>query len=574
MTLSRARTIACISATLTAHTTFALVARAQELRGTVRDSASNTPVAGAVVILLDAPGRSLARTLTNESGQYRLVLVPAVERLRVVHIGFRPRELTLPRVAPSQDTARLDITMVRLATLLEPVNVLARACGSRPDRASAIALLEQARTVLLATVVAQEANPGTVVAYGFQRRMKGTSDRIDYQTVRSDSLAGVSKSFVATRRGAAFVHDGFLGPSENGQDVLFAPDAETLLDEDFVNAYCFRLMQSERTRPHQLGLGFSPPDRKAGRVDIEGTLWVDTLSRTLQDIEFRYVGLDRRIQAFGPGGQISFRAMPNGVVLIDRWHLRLVGSRFEETVPGAERRIDPYPRLTFMVEEAGAELARARWPSGHEWQGSLGALRIDGVTAAGSPAIGARLRVPGTPYAAATDSGGSLEMRDLIPGPYDPVIVDPRLADVGLEIPTGVKVVAVRDSTIRMRLHIPTPEDYVLGRCDAQGRRGQGDATLILVRVFAPDGTPIQDAELSAYKPMGPGEASSLEWTPVRLGGTTASDGVFALCTDKIAVRQTLRLTVRHDGYSAVERIFQLMDPLTILRVELAPSAR
>jgi hypothetical protein len=568
MTLLRATTIAFLFATVPA------VARAQELRGTVRVSASNAPVAGAVVVLLDAPGRSLARTLTNESGQYRVVLVSGVERVRVVHIGFRPREVQPPNAASSADTARLDIAMVRLATLLEPVSVSARACGSRADRIPAIALLEQARAVLLATVVAQEANPGTVVAYGFQRRMNGTSDRIDFQTVRADSLAGVSKSFTATRRGADFIRDGFLGPSENGQDVLFAPDAETLLDNDFVNAYCFRLMQPEKTRPHQLGLGFSPPDRKAGRVDIDGALWVDTLSRTLRDIDFRYVGLDPRIQRFGPGGQISFRAMPNGVVLIDRWHLRLVGSHLDTTAMAVSRWINTTAGLTFMVQEAGAEVARARWPSGHSWQGSLGALRVNGVTASGSPAIGARVRLPGTPYAATTDSTGALEMGDLIPGPYDLVVVDPRLAAVGLEIPTGMKVVAVRDSTIRMRLHIPTAEEYVTGRCNAQGRRQRGDMTMILMRVLAPDGTPVKDAGLSAYKPVGPGAAGAIEWEPVRIGGTTGSDGVFALCTDAIALHETLRINVRADRYRGAQRIFQVMDPLTILRVQLEPASR
>ncbi|HTE46224.1 MAG TPA: carboxypeptidase-like regulatory domain-containing protein, partial [Gemmatimonadaceae bacterium] len=378
---------------------FGQAVRAQELRGTVRDSASNQIVAGAVVTLLDAPGRTLGRTLSNERGEYRLRIGSRADRLRVVHIGFRPRELALPA-----NPARLDVGVVRLATLLEPINVSARACGSRPDRTSAIALLEQARTVLLATVVAQESNPGEVVAYGFQRRMDGTSDQIEYQTVRADSLVHASKSFWATRRGGEFVRDGFLGQSADGRDALFAPDAETLLDDEFVNAYCFRLMRPEPTRPYQLGLGFSAPDHRANRVDIDGALWIDTLTRTLRDIEFRYIGLDPRIQRFGPQGRISFDEMPNGVVLIDRWRMRLVGSRLDTAVRVTARKIDTTERLVFLAQESGAELARAAWPSGHSWQGSLGALRLNAVTGVGTAAVGARLRIPGTPYGGTVDA--------------------------------------------------------------------------------------------------------------------------------------------------------------------------
>jgi hypothetical protein len=94
------------------------------------------------------------------------------------------------------------------------------------------------------------------------------------------------------------------------------------------------------------------------------------------------------------------------------------------------------------------------------------------------------------------------------------------------------------------------------------------------VRVLTLAGQPIKDAELSASKPVGPGEATAIEWTPVRIGGTTGSDGVFALCTDRIALHQILRITVRHDGYTAREKIFQLKDPLTILRFELEPASR
>ena len=80
-----------------------------------------------------------------------------------------------------------------------------------------------------------------------------------------------------------------------------------------MTAYCFHIADSDPARPNQIGLGFVSGTRRSNRIDIEGTLWVDTVARALHDIDFRYVGLSRRVEAVGSGGRISFREMPNGV---------------------------------------------------------------------------------------------------------------------------------------------------------------------------------------------------------------------------------------------------------------------
>ena len=94
---------------------------------------------------------------------------------------------------------------------------------------------------------------------------------------------------------------------------------ETLIDDAFAQRYCVRITPPDRTRPDHVGLGFEPVDREDGRIDMVGTVWVDTLSRVLQDLTFRYVGLDRQTSALGPEGRLTFRELPNGVVIIDQW---------------------------------------------------------------------------------------------------------------------------------------------------------------------------------------------------------------------------------------------------------------
>src|ERR1051325_5905442 len=274
---------------------------AKELRGPVRNSTSRQPIPGAVLMLLDQSGAVLGRNITNERGEYRIVLSTGMQRMRVVRIGFRPKEVPLPSASGAHEAVELDVVMRALPTLLEPVRVLAGAhCPRRSDEATTFALLEQVRAGLLSIVVARAANPAALVRLTFERAMDASGDRIANQTVRIDSTESATTSFNAAHTATDFIQRGFMTDSAK-QQVFFAPDAEVLLDEGFAAGYCFRIIDPDRRRPNQIGLGFSAGDRRRNRVDIEGTLWVDTVARALRDIERRYVGLDRRIEAMRPG---------------------------------------------------------------------------------------------------------------------------------------------------------------------------------------------------------------------------------------------------------------------------------
>ena len=95
-----------------------------------------------------------------------------------------------------------------------------------------------------------------------------------------------------------------------------------MIDDAFARGYCFNIAAPDTSRPHAIGLGFVRADRKRGHVDIEGTVWIDSVSRSLTDIVFHYVGLDKRSERLRPGGRIEFRTMQNGATMIDRWYLR------------------------------------------------------------------------------------------------------------------------------------------------------------------------------------------------------------------------------------------------------------
>lgn len=527
----------------------AQAAYAQVVRGTVSDSTSRRPIPGAVLLLLDATGTVLGRNITNERGEYTIARTAVMQRARIQRIGFRPRELSLP--AWSSQDVTLDVQMVAVPAFLEPVRVTAMACAGRANQAPALALLEQARAGLLTTVVARDANPATLVMYVYERKMEGTSERIDHQRVWMDSNQRRAVSFSAVRSATDFVKLGFM--TDVGSEQMFlGPDADVLLDDGFTAGYCFRVTPASRARPNQIGLGFEAATHARGRIDIEGTLWIDTAARALRDIEFRYVGLDRRLQNLGPGGTISFREMSNGVVLVDRWSLRLIG-----TTSDTLDRNPTQPRVEIrpFVSETGGELARATWRDGTDWRGPLGVLDLQVTKRNGAPWPGLVVRFPNSPYQATSDSNGRLKIRELVPGPYSAVADDSLLALIDMRMPTDLWFMSQRDS-LALTLKVATTDEFIVDRCAAERRpdRRGVDFPHVLVRVMTSDGQPVADVRLAATT------GSMLEppatWKLVREGARTGNDGLIAICTAGFRTGQGVELTVRHEqlGVARVRR--------------------
>jgi len=435
-------------------------ARAQTLRGTVRDSSSGVPVPGAVVTLLDSAAGVAARTTTDEGGQFRAVLMGnGVRAVRVVRLGFRPRTVMLPDARDG--VIRIDVPMTSIPMSMQSVNVTAGSgCPSRPDRALAAAVLEQARAGLLATVVARSDKPAHMTRLRATRFVDLVSNQVVHQRVRIDSSGTPFGSFGAARSAADFVRLGFRSDSA-GLERYYGPDAEVLLDDRFTSAYCFHLAAAEPTRPNQIGLGFRPPNRRNGRIDVDGAIWIDTVARALVDIEYRYLGTDPRGDSFRPGGHIAFRTMPNGVVVIDRWSIRLVsgqGADMSSVVPRLANR-------SFYGIEGVGELARATWADGYTWLGPLGTLHVRVVSPDGRPVPGAVVRLADTDYRATADMNGNVGITDLMPGRYVVIRFDPDLAAIGVPVDTLLEFVAGRGRTLITRIKVPELRDYVGDRC-------------------------------------------------------------------------------------------------------------
>ncbi len=557
-------------------------ARAQEVRGTVRESLTRQPILGAVVTLVDGGGRNIGRNITDDRGRYRVVVSSATVQLRFLRIGFRPVTVPLRRTGAAVDT--VDVVMTVLPTILEPVTVSANGCPRRDDAGQALGLLEQARASLLNSVVAREANPGSVVRLRFQRMMDGTSDRIAHQAVKVDSVPRSEAPFASVRTGSQFVHEGFLKDDVGGA-TFYAPDADELLDDGFIAGYCFRLVRSDRDHPSDVGLGFSAAKSARSRVDIDGVLWVDTTQRRLRRLEFRYVGLDRSLEPAKPGGSLSFHDMANGVVLIDRWSLRLPVMR-DDTIPtgftpnclgdACDRRYTLRPRLE--AQESGGEVAHVAWPTGLAWDAPLGTLRLTALTHAHTPAIGTLVRLEDTDYSGRVDANGEVTLGRLLPGPYALIVIDSLLQPLDITLRTPVAFETVRDSVHRATIDVPTAEDYVADRCRRDRNwkdfspRKQPGAVWMLGRVVGPDGRGLNDLRArvtegsNAKRVRDESSPFALLTADKEVTSTrTGTDGIFELCQSRFVVGDSVIVSILdHESMTSAFR-FLLRYSLTVL---------
>jgi len=536
-----------------------------QVAGTVRDSSSQLPLPNTAVLVLEPSGRPVARSVTDAQGRFRLATTATTGkgraapktvyplRLRVLRMGFRPREI--PLTAASAGTY-WDISLVSFPIQLEEVQVVALTCPQRPDRKQALGLLRQVRMSLLANVVARSQSSATMQRLLYERRYEGASGRVASQSVRRRITSSTTEAFSAARSAAAFGHQGFNEGSD-GAHTYVGPDAETLLDDAFAERYCFKVAPPDRTRPLQVGLGFEPVDREDGRIDIIGTVWVDTLSRVLRDMNFHYVGLDPQTTALSPEGRLSFRELSNGVVIIDQWSLRLGsgGRQSGRTLVGRTQDVSGGAARE-RPQEIGGEIARATWPDGYTWQAPLGTIRLRAVDGQGRPASGSVVQLLDTDYQATTDLTGTFVLSDLLPGPYTASVRDPRLAALDVPSTTTVRLQAVRDSTVDARVVVESADDYVIKRCGYESGIIAGRGRL-LGRVLRADGSPASEARWTMRDEFG---------TVMVESGKVDADGFFNAC--QLPMNKSVTIDV-WQGDKRTNASRSVSEPLTTLRVVL-----
>lgn len=297
------------------------IARGQTIRGAAIDRVDSLPVAGVVVLLVDSAGTVVARSLSNERGEFRLsALTSGTYRVRTLRIGFRPA-ISQPLVLGAGEDLVQRLVLTGVPFSLDTVRVVGRAvCRIEADSAAVTyAIWEQARTALTAAQLTAQARTigATVVTY--ERILDRDGRRVREQ--RSAHHSGFSSKPWRSLSADTFRRIGYVSVELNGWITYYGPDLDVLLSSVFLEDHCFRISRSpDRSR---LGIAFEPARDRSHIPEIRGTLWLDRKSSELRSMDFRYVNISDAQEIGGAGGEMEFVRMTNGAWAISRWHIRM-----------------------------------------------------------------------------------------------------------------------------------------------------------------------------------------------------------------------------------------------------------
>ncbi|HEY4217626.1 MAG TPA: hypothetical protein VGM67_10845 [Gemmatimonadaceae bacterium] len=520
---------------------------AQRVSGHLRESASSGPVPGAVVSLLDSAGHTLARTLSAADGQYHLLGDGRGTSVHVIRIGFRP--MTLPVHGTGGDgNIVVDFSLITLPTLLETVAVHDQArCPVVANAPAAFSLWEQARSALLASVVARDVDAPTVRLISYSRELDARS-HIQSQAI-SDTIYVASRPVVASRTAAEFASKGFRDHNTKSAMVTFyGPDADVLLDSTFLQSHCISLREADGDHRDDIGIAFAPVPGQDSVVDVSGVLWLNRTVPALHTLTFRFTNLTFAEMDAAAGGDLLFTVPPNGVAMISHWNLHL---------PVMSPSLTP-PFLPHLAgySDVGGELAEASWHDGSSWIGPLATIsgHVLGKDSH-APVPDAIVRFVGSHIETQTDSSGAFTFPLTVPGPYVIEARDELMADLGVSLIGTTKVVAERAPINNIRLELPARNKAIASLCsDAGQKTARGSPrTLLLGQVRFANGSSSTDAFVSvAWRGV---DASGESTGQIgRFSGHTDSTGVFMMCGAPPAVAMTVNAT-RDSLVSEDERV-------------------
>lgn len=488
---------------------------AQIVRGRLLDAEGRGGISGAMITLLDRQGNEVRRTLSRSSGLYQLIApAPGAYRLRADRIGYAAT-LSQHFDVPPLRAVHVDIFASIEAISLAGIDATGDPrCRVRPAEGLAVARVwEEARKALAAAAWTQERGYYWYEMMDIERTLHR-----DGRKVVSEERS-LNRSFLLapyiSRPADSLTSEGFANIAPD-TSVYWAPDAEVLLSDPFLDTHCFRLRTDVYHAPGLIGLAFEPVSWRSV-PDIGGTFWLDPATAQLERLDFTYRHLDlpETVLPSGIGGTVEFEAMPNGTWIVRSWRIRMPLARLA-TSPLTGREV----AVLDGIEVEGGDVIRA-----HENDGAVALLesgprgRIVGSVLdtlnAGLP--GARVFIVGTGIESRTDREGKFELGRLDPGAYAVNFSHPYLQSLGyVPEPDEVEVMADAEPPPEVHFATPTVRWIVEQVCRDEERP---EPLRVGSAKFPMDGFLIGQVTDHAGNPV-PGETVRILWTRYGLGET------------------------------------------------------
>jgi hypothetical protein len=434
---------------------------AQVIRGAVTEVATNAPLAGVVLSVLDAQGATVLQALSDDKGAFEIRLPSAgTYSLDVKRIGVRRVQLR-PFAVADGETRRLDVSVEPLPAVLSSVKVTGRtSCVRNPEtNARTAALWEDARAALTAAVITRTLATGTTAdsVVRYQRKLDPDTWRVLYETRRRVSVA-MDRPFRSLPAEVLSV-GGYVTVNQDGSTDYYAPDADVLLSDTFLADHCFKIEAPTDTHLGEIGLAFQPiPERK--KPDVKGILWMDAKTAELKTLEFTYTWLPYEHRTGDFGGTVSFFHMPGGRWIVRSWRIRMpeFGTRRSDGVQVVSRYATP--QLARISEEGGAVPLDVLLNQSGRVMGTV----IDSAT--NKPVAGITVALEGTSDSSMTAMDGTFELPFVQPGSYTIVLRHPALDSLGIQhLARTLEVGAGSATTVNLRL--PTNDEIATRMCNA-----------------------------------------------------------------------------------------------------------
>jgi hypothetical protein len=290
---------------------------AQEVLVEVVELSNGKPIIGANLSLVDEHGMSLFGNFSDQGGHSAL-RAPSAGRyvVRADKVGYESWSSVILYVTGTPIHVR-----VGMAPLRNPSAVVVRsetACQLlTPPGTPAGDLWVEIRKALTASALtdAQGLVPLDVDLYerALDRNLGVVAERKEQRSrIARRPATGISWDQIdSARRGAVM-----------GGDVYRAPEAATLVSEQFVKSHCYAAIRGYGPETGLTGLEFKPA-KVGSQPEITGVLWLDPKTNALRSLNFDYVNLPIPLRVARTTGRIEYQQLPSGQWIVPRWYIRM-----------------------------------------------------------------------------------------------------------------------------------------------------------------------------------------------------------------------------------------------------------
>lgn len=324
---------------------------AQSIRGQVLEEGTGLPVAGAVVVVLDASGIVRGTTMTAPNGTYITFPPAGTYTMRVERIGYEA-VISPEVVALAGETSTLRITVPISAIELQTIDVRrANRCALLPDEGLAIhRVWEEARKALTGATWTGTQQYYRFDAIHFESRLGPRGEMIELPHEEEVRYYGRHPFKSIPSRDLAL--GGYVQDLPLRRDY-YGPDADVLISEDFLDRHCFAL-RKDAGMAGMIGLVFEPVG-ESELTDIDGVMWIHQYSSELQFIEFHYKNLSLPVKTGQLGGRVEFARLPSGAWIVRRWYIRtpIIGYERQFVTGAQEPQMVP---VLVAIDEGGGEV--------------------------------------------------------------------------------------------------------------------------------------------------------------------------------------------------------------------------